>query len=79
MLLPYNQETGLIEQFEGFFQLEDVDLEDYEPRTCSMPSLLGLTEVNKRQILKQPDVLMLLYVMGRTAETDYGKEVLLKN
>jgi len=79
MLIPYNQETGLIEQFEGFFQLEDVDLEDYEPRTCSMPSLLGLTEVNKRQILKQPDVLMLLYVMGRTAETDYGKEVLLKN
>jgi len=79
MLIPYNQETGLIEQFEGFFQLEDVDLDDYEPRTCSMPSLLGLTEVNKRQILKQPDVLMLLYVMGRTAETDYGKEVLLKN
>ncbi|MEM7579897.1 MAG: beta-phosphoglucomutase [Cyanobacteria bacterium P01_A01_bin.80] len=79
MLIPYNRETGLIEQFEGFFKLEDINLDDYEPRTCSMPSLLGLTEVNKRQILKQPDVLMLLYVMGRTAETDYGKEVLLKN
>lgn len=79
IFIPYNRETGLIEQFEGFFQLEDVNLEDYEPRTCSMPSLLGLTEVNKRQILKQPDVLMLLYVMGRTAETDYGKEILLKN
>ncbi len=79
MLIPYNRETGLIEQFEGFFQLQDVNLNDYEPRSCSMPSLLGLKEVNKRQILKQPDVLMLLYVMGRTAETDYGKETLLKN
>ncbi|MEO1761422.1 MAG: beta-phosphoglucomutase [Cyanobacteria bacterium J06629_18] len=79
MFIPYNQETGLIEQFEGFFQLEDVNLEDYEPRTCSMPSLLGLKEVNQRQILKQPDVLMLLYLMGRTSDTDYGKEVLLKN
>ena len=79
MFIPYNRETGLIEQFEGFFQLEDVNLDEYEPRTCSMPSLLGLAEVNKRQILKQPDVLMLLYVMGRTAETDYGKEILLKN
>ncbi|MEO1184779.1 MAG: beta-phosphoglucomutase, partial [Cyanobacteria bacterium J06636_27] len=44
-----------------------------------MPSLLGLKEVNQRQILKQPDVLMLLYLMGRTSDTDYGKEVLLKN
>lgn len=56
-------ETGLIEQFEGFFDLEDVDLEDYEPRTKSMQALLGIEATNEKQILKQPDVLMLLYLL----------------
>ncbi|MCS6889934.1 MAG: glycoside hydrolase family 65 protein, partial [Chloroflexus sp.] len=28
--------NGLIEQFDGFFQLKDVNLADYEPRTKSM-------------------------------------------
>jgi kojibiose phosphorylase len=79
LLIPYDSKTGLIEQFEGFFQLQDVNLADYEPRTDSMLSILGIKEINKRQILKQPDVLMLLYLMERTAETDYGKEVIKKN
>ena len=79
ILIPYDSQTGLIEQFEGFFQLQDVNLADYEPRTDSMLTILGIKEINKRQILKQPDVLMLLYLMERTAETDYGKEVLQKN
>ncbi|MGB6295425.1 MAG: beta-phosphoglucomutase [Rivularia sp. (in: cyanobacteria)] len=79
LLIPFDSKTGLIEQFEGFFKLEDVNLADYEPRTDSMLSILGIKEINKRQIIKQPDVLMLLYLMERTAETDYGREVLLKN
>ncbi|MEM9925124.1 MAG: beta-phosphoglucomutase [Cyanobacteria bacterium P01_D01_bin.50] len=81
MFIAYDEKTGLIEQFEGFFQLQYTNLDDdnYKSRTCSMQALLGIKDVNKRQILKQPDVLMLLYVMERTAETDYGKEVLSKN
>ncbi|MBD2437930.1 glycoside hydrolase family 65 protein [Nostoc sp. FACHB-110] len=55
--------TGLIEQFEGFFQLEDVNLADYEPRSKSLQSLLGIEATNQKQILKQPDVLMLLYLL----------------
>jgi kojibiose phosphorylase len=79
IFIPYDSQTGLIEQFEGFFQLQDVNLADYEPRTDSMLSILGIKEINKRQIIKQPDVLMLLYLMERTTKTDYGKEVLQKN
>lgn len=56
-------ETGLIEQFEGFFDLEDVNLADYEPRTKSMQGLLGIEATNQKQILKQPDVLMMLYLL----------------
>ncbi len=55
--------TGLIEQFEGFFQLEDVNLADYEPRSKSLQGLLGIEATSQKQILKQPDVLMLLYLM----------------
>lgn len=61
--IPYNPETGLIEQCEGFFNLEDINLADYEPRKRSMQALLGIEGANKRQVLKQPDVLMLLYLM----------------
>lgn len=55
--------TGLIEQCEGFFQLEDINLADYEDRTKSMQALLGIEAASKTQILKQPDVLMLLYLL----------------
>lgn len=66
LYIPYDPETGLIEQFEGFFQLEKVDLKAYEPRTQSMQTLLGMEETRKVQVIKQPDVLMLLYLLGET-------------
>ncbi len=63
VLVLEDPETGLIEQFEGFFHLEDVNLADYEPRTKSMQALLGIEATSERQILKQADVLMLLYLL----------------
>jgi beta-phosphoglucomutase len=63
MLIRHDPESGLIEQFEGFFDLEDVELGDYEPRTRSMQVILGIEGANKRQVLKQADVLMLLYLL----------------
>ncbi len=63
MLVPQDPESGLIEQFEGFFDLEDVDLTAYEPRTRSMQAILGNEGINRVQVLKQPDVLMLLYLL----------------
>ena len=59
----HDPETGLIEQFEGFFDLEDVNLADYEPRAQSMQAVLGIEGANRRQVLKQADVLMLLYLL----------------
>lgn len=59
--------TGLIEQFEGFFRLEDVNLADYEPRLKSMQVILGIEGANQRQVLKQADVLMLLYLLRQGA------------
>jgi beta-phosphoglucomutase len=71
--------TGLIEQFEGFFKLQDINLNDYEPRDRSIQGVLGITETNQRQVLKQPDVLMLLYLMRSTQSFPYSYDVLQKN
>ncbi|UBF24822.1 beta-phosphoglucomutase [Kovacikia minuta CCNUW1] len=79
MWIPYDSSSGLIEQFEGFFKLEDINLADYEPRTKSMQVILGIEGANKRQVLKQPDVLMLLYLMRGSHEFPYSQEVLQKN
>jgi trehalose/maltose hydrolase-like predicted phosphorylase len=54
---------GLIEQFEGYFQRRDVDLASLEPREISAQMLFGIEGCNKTQILKQPDVLMLQYLL----------------
>ena len=50
--IPYDIETGLIEQFEGFFRLKDIDLNEYEPRKRSIQAVLGIDETNQRQVLK---------------------------
>jgi trehalose/maltose hydrolase-like predicted phosphorylase len=63
MLVLADPETGLIEQFEGFFDLEDLDLGAYEPRTRSMQAILGIERAKQVQVLKQADVLMLLYLL----------------
>ncbi len=79
MYIPYDAKTGLIEQFEGFFQLKDIDLSQYEPRDRSIQIVLGITETNQRQVLKQPDVLMLLYLMRGTHAFPYRHDVLQTN
>jgi beta-phosphoglucomutase len=77
--IPYDDKTELIEQFEGFFQLKDIDLKEYEPRDRSIQAVLGIDETNQRQVLKQPDVLMLLYLMRDTRSGPNCRDILQKN
>ncbi|MFK0729741.1 MAG: beta-phosphoglucomutase [Gloeotrichia echinulata HAB0833] len=77
--IPEDPATGLIEEFEGFFQLEDINLNDYEPRTKSIQFILGIEGTNKRQVLKQPDVLMLLYLMRQSGDFPYNHKALQAN
>ncbi|GIV65670.1 MAG: kojibiose phosphorylase [Bellilinea sp.] len=55
--------SGLIEQFEGYFQRRQIDLQALEPRTQSIQSLLGIEGASEANILKQPDVVMLAYLL----------------
>lgn len=73
--VPFDPETKLLEQADGFFQLESIDLADYEPRQQSMQAILGIEGASRRQVLKQADVLMLLYLLGDR----FDRETLEKN
>ncbi len=63
MRIPQDKTTGLFEQFDGFFQLEPLNQKSYRGRTSSYQALLGMHQVQKHQIVKQADVLMLLTVL----------------
>ncbi len=65
MRIPQDKQTGLIEQFDGFFQLEPLDQEKYKGRTTSYQGLLGVEQVKRYRIVKQADVLMLLTVLDQ--------------
>ncbi|WP_392481215.1 beta-phosphoglucomutase [Nostoc sp. C110] len=79
ILFLYDPLTELIEQCEGFFQLEDINLADYEPRDRSMQPILGVEKINKYQVIKQPDILMLLYLMRESADFPYSEKALQAN
>ncbi|MFB2937025.1 beta-phosphoglucomutase [Aerosakkonemataceae cyanobacterium BLCC-F154] len=75
ILILHDKKTGLIEEFEGFFNREDINLADYEPRTRSMQAILGIEGANARQVLKQADVLMLMYLLREK----FDRQTLQKN
>ena len=60
MHFAYDQDTGLIEQFEGFFDREVVDPELFRTADRSLQVIFGIEGANERQVLKQADVIMLL-------------------
>src|SRR6202022_4539143 len=62
--IPQDIHTGVFEEFDGFFQLETLDQEKYKGRTKSYQGILGMEEVQRYQIVKQADVLMLLTAMN---------------
>jgi kojibiose phosphorylase len=58
--IPQEPDTGLFEQFDGFFQLEPLDQERYQGRRSSYQALFGLERTKHYRIVKQADVLALL-------------------
>jgi kojibiose phosphorylase len=63
--IPQDKRTGLFEQFDGFFKLEQLDQEKFRGRTTSYQGILGIKVVQYYQIVKQADVLMLLTTLDQ--------------
>jgi trehalose/maltose hydrolase-like predicted phosphorylase len=59
----FDPQRGLYEQFAGFFGLEYIDLQTFRPRTPYMDVALGLDRVQRSQVVKQADVVMLLALL----------------
>jgi trehalose/maltose hydrolase-like predicted phosphorylase len=53
-------QSGLYEQFDGYFGLEQIDLADYAGRSVPMDVVLGRERTEKSQVVKQADVVALL-------------------
>ncbi|MEW6732227.1 MAG: glycosyl hydrolase family 65 protein [Acidobacteriota bacterium] len=62
LVTGYHSDKQLYEQFDGFFSLTPIDLKQYEPRVEPMDVLLGQELINRTQVIKQPDVVMLLHL-----------------
>jgi trehalose/maltose hydrolase-like predicted phosphorylase len=60
MATGWSAQTGLFEQFAGFFGLEDIDLSAYEGRSVPMDSVLGRQRTQRTKVIKQADVVALL-------------------
>ena len=56
-------QTGLFEQFVGFFNLEEIDLAQYAHRSTPMDVVLGRERTQRSQIIEQPDVVALLALL----------------
>jgi beta-phosphoglucomutase family hydrolase len=63
MYLRIDPKSGLIEQFQGYFALKDLPLSSLVSRSIPVDVLLGLDRVMRSPIIKQPDVLMLIYLL----------------
>jgi len=63
--IPHDQQSGLVEQFDGFFKLEALNQELYKGRTVSYQGILGVEGTQKYRIIKQADVLMLLTALDQ--------------
>jgi kojibiose phosphorylase len=63
MYTGYDPASGLFEQFQGYFALEDIDLAAWSERTAPLDVLLGPERVRRSKILKQADVVMLLALL----------------
>jgi trehalose/maltose hydrolase-like predicted phosphorylase len=76
LLTGLDPSTGRIEQFAGYFDLEDIDLAQYAGRTVPMDVVLGHERTQASQILKQADVVMLQALLperldARAHETNF--------
>ena len=63
LVLLQDPESGVIEQFEGFFALKELNWAEYTQRDRSLQELLGIQETNHYQVVKQADVLALLCLL----------------
>jgi trehalose/maltose hydrolase-like predicted phosphorylase len=64
MFTGFHPKLGLFEQFKGYFGKEQVDLQNYEPRTAAMDIILGHDRIQRTNIVKQADVVLASFLLA---------------
>jgi kojibiose phosphorylase len=59
----FDPETGIFEQFQGYHNLEEIDIKSLEPRTAPLDVLLGRERIQQSQVIKQADVVLLILLL----------------
>lgn len=59
MTTGFDRRTNLFEQFAGFYQLEELDLQTYRPLSVPIDVTLGRDKTQKSKVVKQADVVAL--------------------
>jgi trehalose/maltose hydrolase-like predicted phosphorylase len=62
LVTGYDAATGLFEQFAGYYNLRQVDLSGHDMADQTMDVKLGWAALGQTQVLKQADVVMLLFL-----------------
>jgi len=73
MATGFDPTTGLYEQFDGFYGLEEIDLADYAGRSVPMDVVLGRNRISRSQVVKQADVVALLVLQPEAFPADSGR------
>jgi trehalose/maltose hydrolase-like predicted phosphorylase len=73
MVTGWNSQTGLFEQFAGFFSLQDIDLAAYAGRSVPMDVVLGRERTQRSKVIKQADVVALLGLLPEEFPSDSGR------
>ena len=63
MFTGFSAETGLFEQFAGYFDLEPIDMSRYADRTVPLDVILGRERTQQSQVVKQADIVALLALL----------------
>ena len=64
IFIPFDREKRLIEQFEGYFQRKEVPITHWDDNNMPVyPSGYDHFNADETTLLKQPDVVMLMYVL----------------
>lgn len=63
MTVLFDPQTSLFEQFKGYHSLEEIDLTGHDMSIETMDIALGWEHLQKTKVLKQADVVMLIFLL----------------
>jgi kojibiose phosphorylase len=72
--IPSDKESKIIEQFEGYLKLEDIIIKNYDNNGMPLwPENIEIKNLSKTQLVKQADIVMLLFLLNEEFDNDTKK------